>query len=67
MEAWQERLIKERDEVNARGQKLANFIREAGGKFDDLDRDTQIQLIAQLAYMGPYSEILDERCEKFKN
>jgi len=63
MEDYQIRVIKERDELKEKIEKLDIFYRS--NKFDSLDDINQNHLIRQLEYMQGYLEILSERIELF--
>lgn len=63
MEGYQERVIKERDELQEKYEKLAKFTES--DKFDKLDEDNQALLLAQLGSMQSYYMILEMRIKKF--
>jgi len=64
MSTWQERLIEEHAELDARGEKLVTFIMEEGGTYDTLPRSDQMYLVAQLAHMSSYCDVLEDRIDR---
>ncbi len=64
MEAFQERVVKEREDLNEKIIKLTSFIFSA--KFIFVDKEEQERLSQQLCVMMHYSSILQDRIEAFK-
>lgn len=67
MSTWQERLVKERNDLEKKGDKLFDFVSEEGGVYDTLDRGMQVDLMAQLAYMSSYFGVLNDRVDNLDN
>lgn len=61
-EAWQERVIKEKDELDDRRFKLGAYLKEHSV---DLDNDAHILMEKQYDVMGEYLDILKARIAKF--
>ena len=68
MEAYQKRVIEEREELADKTAKLAGFIDGAHrtSVFAELPVDEQVRLKVQLAAMFLYLKTLDERIEAFE-
>lgn len=64
MSPWQERLVKEKQELDQKITKLQAFI--AGPDFGDLDSANQYWLIEQVGAMENYSYSLQQRINLFK-
>lgn len=64
MEAWQERVVAERHELNLKHEKLDNFM--IGDDFFKLSKIDQSSLRSQYHIMLTYLYILDTRIESFK-
>lgn len=64
MEAYQERVVNEKRELDEKMEKLDNFIKAPG--FDGLPTMDSGLLKLQLGTMKIYSDILDVRIERFK-
>jgi hypothetical protein len=62
-EGWQQRVIEECDELDARGKKLFDFIESE--RFTKLPRFDQIALCMQFAHMQGYMTILRRRVAAF--
>lgn len=67
MEDWQQRVVDEASELEARGQKLHDFIFDKAGAFSTLPLRTQVQLSAQLGLMIAYHDVLEVRIDEFEN
>lgn len=65
MEAYQERMITERDKLTEKLWKLNNFI--GGENFEKVDEQEQQRLLAQAHSMSLYLHILNERIKAFTN
>ena len=66
MEPYQERVVSERDELEIKILKLAEFIRQGDDyTFSRLPLDEQLRLRAQLSAMRVYSHILATRIEQW--
>ncbi len=66
MKDWQQRAIDEQAELDARGQKLFDFVAEDGGAFDRLEKDDRTMLVLQLGHMQAYNEALMLRISFFE-
>lgn len=66
MKAYQQNVVTELEELEARRHKLAKLIHTPGSKFVDLDALEQSRLIRQYAITGDYADVLDERIQAFK-
>lgn len=64
MKAYQERVVEEKKELDARIAKLDAFVND-NEAYEDLDPEEQDRLTAQRTAMGEYSDILGERIEAF--
>jgi hypothetical protein len=65
MEAYQERVIAEKAELDEKIDKLENFIFRSGGRWFDVPEDERLRLTKQFGYMMDYSRILKERIAAF--
>ena len=65
MQDWQERVIKEREELSVRGDKLDAFM--SSDVYDTLDSDGRAWLFIQVHAMFMYAEALDARIGAFQN
>lgn len=63
MEAYQERVIAEQEQLDERATKLEQFIQSA--QFSSLPPAEQGRLKRQLKIMGEYSQVLGERIAAF--
>lgn len=63
MEAYQQRVVDEKSELDTKITALETFIES--DKFEDIDGDEQDRLIEQLDLMQQYSTILADRIENF--
>lgn len=63
MQAFQERVVEEKTELDAKIAKLKEFI--AGSIYPTLDVEEQTRLTLQLSYMEAYSEVLGQRIVAF--
>lgn len=63
MEAYQERVIAERDELAEKINNLSKFIDSQ--LFTSVDPNEQHRLMRQLYVMGQYLTVLNERIERF--
>jgi len=64
MEEYQERVVKEREELNEKLEKLNSFIEGKG--FNDLKPEDRDLLQRQRAVMRRYVQILTKRINRFK-
>lgn len=64
MQPHQQRVVEESEELDAKLEKLINFINS--GTFSSLDREDQSLLIAQKFYMIDYSHVLHKRIARFQ-
>ena len=64
MQEWQQRVIEERDELDAKHDKLVDFI-ENNPQFGLLEEADQDLLTQQEAYMEAYVATLNSRIERF--
>jgi hypothetical protein len=64
MEAFQQRVVDERNEVQERRMKLTAFL--GGGIFEKLPIAEQNRLIHQARIMEQYVDVLSERIEAFQ-
>lgn len=64
MEAFQQRVIDEKTELDSKLEKLTTFIQ--GDLYTNLEKDERLRLIRQTSYMRSYSDILTERIAAFK-
>ena len=67
MKDWQQRAIDEQAELDARGQKLFDFVAEDGGAFDALSKEDRTMLAIQLGHMQAYNEALMLRISFFED
>ncbi len=65
MKDWQERVLEENKELEARGIKLFNFIESP--VYDTLPKFDRIALVTQFTYMQGYCRILETRIKEFEN
>lgn len=65
MEAWQERVVSERSELNTKLSALSAFISRQNPAFVSLSAEDQDILRRQRDAMLEYSDILAERIERF--
>ncbi len=63
MQAYQERVVSEKRELDERGDKLDQFI--LSDRFGTLPAAEQERMKRQLEIMGKYSEVLGERIAAF--
>lgn len=63
MQAYQERVVAEKRELDERGDKLEQFI--LSDRFGTLPAAEQERMKLQLEIMGQYSEVLGERIAAF--
>jgi uncharacterized protein len=63
MEDWQQRVIDEKSNLDARLEKLDAFI--SAGKSVDLDPMERFRISSQRYHMNAYSEVLRQRIEAF--
>lgn len=61
----QERVLKEKEELDARIQKLVDFVEDIS-KFNAVARNEQVNLMRQLTAMRAYSSVLDDRVQEFR-
>jgi hypothetical protein len=64
MQAYQQRVIEEKQELDAKLEKLNQFI--ASPQFLVVEVDEQKRLQRQQTFMKAYSNVLSERIEAFK-
>lgn len=64
MEAYQERVIKEKAELDAKLEKLDHFL--AGEVAKTIPREERDRLVRQLGHMQSYADVLGERIKNFK-
>lgn len=64
MEAYQQRVVDERRELDEKIERLAGFI--ASTAFDFVDHEQRQLLLRQIEAMGVYSEILRKRIALFE-
>ena len=64
MKAFQKRVVAEKKALDAKREKLDEFIRS--DKFAELDDEEQFRLMFQSSVMVMYSDILDQRIRHFK-
>lgn len=64
MEAYQQRVVDERRELDEKIERLAGFI--ASTAFDFVDHELRQLLLRQIEAMGVYSEILRKRISLFE-
>jgi len=65
MEAYQERVLSERFDLNAKIVRLADFI-ENNHLYHMLQKEEQDDMVEQLKVMRSYTTILDRRINRFK-
>jgi len=65
LQGWQERVMQEARELNARGEKLCAFIESA--EFDKLPGFDRRALPMQFAHMQAYMVVLKHRIAEFEN
>ena len=63
MQPHQERVVSEREELQTKAKRLAEFLR--GSVFPTLPLAEQDRLVQQLEHMNAYRRILDERIAAF--
>jgi len=63
MQEWQQRVVKEYDELSQKILKLVEFVFDS--KFQELPTEDQTLLRAQLGAMSSYSAILELRMQRF--
>lgn len=63
MQAWQERVMQEKKELDEKWGRLIAFI--ASPDFERLDKPEQNRMRRQENIMAQYSEVLSERIENF--
>lgn len=63
MQEWQQRVVKEYDELSQKVLKLVEFV--FGAQFQDLPTEDQTLLRVQLGAMSSYSAILEARMQRF--
>ena len=59
-----EEMLKELEELNARGYKLDDYC--SSGKFEELSAHEQVLLCLQAKYMELYSEVLEARISLYE-
>jgi len=64
MEKWQDRVVKERDELDKKIKALQEFI--AGDTFEDVESAEQLRLKKQCVIMVDYRNILTMRIKNFE-
>lgn len=64
MEAYQQRVIEEKKELDIKRDKLTEFLKS--GDRSKVPQDEQDRLNRQLAHMDAYSNVLAERINHFK-
>ena len=64
MEEWQKRVIKEKQDLDLKRERLDSFFSKKA--FADLDDDQKALMVDQSLIMGEYSEILGKRIDAFK-
>lgn len=64
MEAFQQRVVDEKQALDEKIQKLTAFV--VGSIFSGLDEDERSRLSIQLQHMIGYSEVLGQRIAAFK-
>lgn len=62
---WQDRVVKERNQLNVRLKKLDSFINRP--EFKKVDNDEQEDLKEQKKLMRRYRNLLNRRIKRFKN
>jgi hypothetical protein len=65
MEAYQQRVVSEKSDLDEKTAKLGEFIKS--DKFDELPEDERERLARQHDCMEEYSEVLGERITAFKS
>lgn len=65
MKDFQKRVIEEKEELDSKIKKLQNFIEEDGDIWNSLNLYEQSDLVDQLEYMKGYTEILQQRINRF--
>jgi hypothetical protein len=65
MEAYQERVVVEKEQLDEKIKKLEDFIFRTT-KFFDVPDDERLRLVKQYGYMKDYSSILGQRIANFK-
>jgi hypothetical protein len=65
MEAYQERVVAEKNELDVKLRKLEDFIFRSGGRWFDVEEDERLRMVKQYGYMSDYSRILGERIANF--
>lgn len=65
MEAYQERVVAEKAELDVKVKKLEEFIYRGGQKFESLPDAERLRLTKQYCHMKDYSGILGERIAAF--
>lgn len=67
MQKYQERVVKEKSELDEKLRNLLSFITAEGDSiFDKLNLDEKTRLTMQARIMREYSDILDKRIKAFK-
>ncbi len=66
MEPYQERVVAEKQALDEKLTKLADFIFRSGGKFFDLPEAERLRLTKQYGHMMDYACILGERIAAFR-
>lgn len=64
MKDYQERVVKERDELSQKLVRLNDFLRDKAGEL--ISREENARMMAQRAAMSLYVYILNERIKNFK-
>jgi uncharacterized protein YigA (DUF484 family) len=65
MQDWQQRVVVEKKELDAKREKLRLFSRRS--EFSELAPEDQQLLAVQFDLMKAYSDILGQRIERFQN
>jgi len=65
MEAYQERVVVEKRELDEKLRKLEDFIFRSGGKWFDVPDAERLRMTKQYCHMSDYSRILGERIAAF--
>ena len=66
MEAYQQRVVEEKDELDGRIERLYRFISPPTETYENLPEDEKIRLQDQLLYMRRYSRVLWDRIAAFE-
>jgi hypothetical protein len=66
MEAYQERVVQEKKELDEKIEKLNDFVYGSTEIYPNLKFEERVRLKMQLGYMKEYSKILGERIADFK-